>query len=139
MKNPLQVFQALRDMYLRYLDSPFDLRYDDLVSERRDLVDRDHRIYRHPILEPVAKYRKCGSEFGDICRNLLQQTWQPQEISDLTDFTELGLFPERSRSVYAPARLFRRGRRKWWRRSCDDGYRIWKDRVLFPSDYWRTD
>lgn len=94
MKNPLQVFQALRDMYLRYLDSPFDLRYDDLVSERRDLVDRDHRIYRHPILEPVAKYEKCGNEFGDICSNLLQQSWQPQQISDLTDFTELGLFPK---------------------------------------------
>ena len=93
MKNPLQVFQSLRDMYLRYFDSPFDLRYNDLVAERRDLLDRDHRIYRHPILEPVPKYEKCGSRFGDICSNLLQQTWQPHLISELTDFTELGLFP----------------------------------------------
>ncbi|MEW8280571.1 MAG: DEAD/DEAH box helicase [Candidatus Thiodiazotropha sp.] len=93
MKNPLQVFHSLREMYLRYLDSPFDLRYDDLVAERRNLVDRDNRIYRHPILEPVPKYEKCDSNFGDISTNSLQHIWPSQQISDLTDFTELGLFP----------------------------------------------
>ena len=93
MKNPLQVFNALKDMYLRYLDSPFDLRYNDLVEERRRLLDRDHRIYRHPLLEPVPKYEKCGSRFGDICRSLLQPVWPQNLISALTDFTELGLFP----------------------------------------------
>lgn len=80
-------------MYLRYLDSPFDLRYDDLVAERRDLLNRDGRIYRSPILEPIAKYEKCGAPFGDICTDILQRDWQPSEIADVTDFLELGLFP----------------------------------------------
>jgi hypothetical protein len=51
--NALRLFENLRDMYLRYLDSPFDLRYQDLVGERRQLLDPDGRIYRHPLIEPV--------------------------------------------------------------------------------------
>jgi hypothetical protein len=53
MNNPLAVFQNLRDLYLRYLDSPFDLRYADLVRERRTLLDRDGYLWRHPLIEPV--------------------------------------------------------------------------------------
>ena len=37
MRNPTALFNNLREMYLRYLDSPFDLRYPDLVRERRSL------------------------------------------------------------------------------------------------------
>ena len=39
MSNPIRFFEHLRDMYLRYLDSPFDLRYEDLSRERRELLD----------------------------------------------------------------------------------------------------
>lgn len=40
MSNPLRLFEDLRDMYLRYLDSPFDLRYQDLAAERRGCTTR---------------------------------------------------------------------------------------------------
>jgi hypothetical protein len=46
MSNPLAIFEDLRDTYFRYLDSPFDLRYPDLVAERRALLDVDGRLYR---------------------------------------------------------------------------------------------
>ena len=94
MKNPVRVFHELKEAYLRYLDSPFDLRYRDLVSERRNLLDQDHRIYRNPLLEPVPAYKKCGTSFGDICDLILQRTWPKRRISDLTHITELGLFPK---------------------------------------------
>ena len=94
MKNPVQVFNELKEMYLRYLDSPFDIRYRDLVSERRKLLDQDHRIYRNPLLEPVPAYQKCGTSFGDICDLILRRTWPQTRISELTHITELGLFPK---------------------------------------------
>jgi len=47
LTNPVSIFEGMRDTYLRYLDSPFDLRYDSLVAERRDLLDADGRLYRH--------------------------------------------------------------------------------------------
>ena len=53
MENPFRVFDQIRKAYLRYLDSPFRLRYDALLSERRDLLDQDRQLYRLPLIEPV--------------------------------------------------------------------------------------
>ena len=64
MSNPIRFFEHLRDMYLRYLDSPFDLRYEDLSRERRELLDQDGRIYRYPLIEPVPAYKSSGQSFG---------------------------------------------------------------------------
>jgi DEAD/DEAH box helicase domain-containing protein len=93
MKNPIHVFNSLREMYIRYLDSPFDLRYPELVRERDQLLSHDGRIYREPLIEPVPLYEDCGQTFGDMAQSLLSGIWSPQEISDLADFVSLKLFP----------------------------------------------
>ncbi len=46
MDNPFRIFDELREAYLRYLDSPFRLRYQALLGERRDLLDADRQLYR---------------------------------------------------------------------------------------------
>src|SRR5207245_652319 len=53
LSNPIALFRDLRDTYFRYLDSPYDIRYPDLIAERRRLLDADGRLYRHPLIEPV--------------------------------------------------------------------------------------
>ena len=93
MKNPISVFNTLREMYLRYLDSPFDLRYADLVQERRQLIDQDGRIYRHPLIEAVPRYRKNDETFPQAFSSLLAASWAPNLIDDLSNFVALGLFP----------------------------------------------
>lgn len=93
MRDPVSVFQNLRAMYLRYLDSPFDLRYEDLVNERRDLIDQDGRIYRHPLIEPVPAYRKCGEALDRVAPLVLGPAWPAPIIQDFIDFVQLGLFP----------------------------------------------
>ena len=93
MSNPMRFFEDLRDMYLRYLDSPFHLRYDDLTAERRQLLDRDGRIYRHPLIEPVPAYRSSNQSFPQAAQALLGGSWQPNEISEVADFISQGLFP----------------------------------------------
>ena len=72
MSNPIRLFENLRDMYLRYLDSPFDLRYADLTAERRQLLDQDGRIYRRPLIEPVPAYRSSGQTFSQAIQSLLE-------------------------------------------------------------------
>ncbi len=91
--NPNHLFENLRDMYLRYLDSPFDLRYDDLTLERRTLLDQDGRIYRLPLIEPLPAYRSSGESFHQAAKALLDGRWGPSEISDLAAFVDQGLFP----------------------------------------------
>jgi len=93
MSNPIRLFENLRDMYLRYLDSPFDIRYDDLTTERHQLLDQDGRIYRHPLIEPVPAYRSSGQSLRDAVQALLGGHWQPNEISEVADFISQGLFP----------------------------------------------
>ena len=91
--NPIRLFENLRDMYLRYLDSPFDLRYEDLTRERQNLLDQDGRIYRHPLIEPIPAYRTSGESFGQAAQVLLNGNWQASEIADVAGFVDEGLFP----------------------------------------------
>ena len=91
--NPISLFENLRDMYLRYLDSPFDLRYEDLTAERRSLLDQDGRIYRPPLIEPVPAYRTSGESFGQAAQALLGGVWQASEIAEVSAFVDQGLFP----------------------------------------------
>ena len=93
MRNPISVFNTLREMYLRYLDSPFDLRYPDLVQERRDLIDQNGRIYRYPLIEPVPAYRRCNATFDQIAHTVLDPTSPTGLGNELADFVALGLFP----------------------------------------------
>lgn len=93
MSNPIRFFENLRDMYLRYLDSPFDIRYDDLVAERRQLLDQDGRIYRRPLIEPNPAYRSTGQSFPQVAEALLGTSWQPSEIAAASNFISQGLFP----------------------------------------------
>ncbi|MGH8497272.1 MAG: DEAD/DEAH box helicase, partial [Methylococcales bacterium] len=92
MNNPLAIFRNLRDLYLRYLDSPFDLRYPDLVRERRALLDRDGYLWREPLLEPVPTYPQCGQDFRGIAHDLLDGTWGPAATDELADFIACGAF-----------------------------------------------
>lgn len=92
MTNPIAVFESLRDTYFRYLDSPFDLRYADLVAERRQLLDVDGRLFRHPLIEAVPAYQYSGNTFTEAAQSLLS-TWSQSEIADLAAFVSQGLFP----------------------------------------------
>src|SRR5260370_25406411 len=93
MSNPISLFDDLREMYLRYLDSPFDLRYPELVAERRALLDVDGRIFRHPLIEPLPAYQSANRTLQNIAQTRVVKTWTQGEIGDLSDFVSLELFP----------------------------------------------
>lgn len=100
MSNPIALFDNLREMYLRYLDSPFDLRYPELVAERRALLDVDGRLFRQPLIEPIPAYQSSNQAFQGIAQAHLGNSWSQQDISDLAEFISLELFPP-SRFPYA--------------------------------------
>ena len=103
MSNPIAIFEDLRNTYLRYLDSPFDLRYSDLVAERRAILDVDGRLYRQPLIEPVPAYRPCGETFPQAVQALLGAAWPQSTIADLSAFVSQGLFPP-GREMYTHQR-----------------------------------
>jgi DEAD/DEAH box helicase domain-containing protein len=93
MSNPISLFDELREMYLRYLDSPFDLRYPDLINERRNLLSADGHIFRPPLIEPVPAYQSSNQSFQAIAQAHLGGVWSQAEINDVANFVSLELFP----------------------------------------------
>ena len=85
MNDPFQAFDAVRQTYLRYLESPFRLRYDDVMAERRSLLDREGELYREPLFEPMPPYRSSGKTVTDACTDL----GFPEAVGD---FLSAGLF-----------------------------------------------
>jgi ATP-dependent helicase YprA (DUF1998 family) len=85
LDNPFRVFDQIRQTFLRYLDSPFRLRYEALREERRSLLNRDRQLYREPLIEPVAPYQSSGLTIAGACDRLgISQ--------DVADFIASGLF-----------------------------------------------
>ena len=89
MNDPFEPFDAARLAYLRYLDSPFRLRYEALMRERRSLLDADGQLYREPIFEPVAPYRTSDMNVSEAAASFALS-------ADVAQFMAKGLFsPER--------------------------------------------
>ncbi|MCB9759548.1 MAG: DEAD/DEAH box helicase [Alphaproteobacteria bacterium] len=86
MRDPFSTFEQLRDAYLRYLDSPFRLRYPSLMAERRQLLDQDRQLYREPLFEPVPPYVLSGLTVRAAVAKLGMS-------AEVADFIETGLFP----------------------------------------------
>ena len=87
MNDPFLTFNELRSAYLRYLDSPFRLRYQALMEERRTLLDRDRQLYRDPLFEPIVPYESSGMTVRAAC----SQLGAPQDVAEYLESG--GLFP----------------------------------------------
>src|SRR5262245_57259580 len=87
MNDPFLAFDELRNAYLRYLDSPFRLRYPALMEERRSLLDQDRQLYRDPLFEPIVPYESSEKTVRAACSQL-------GVLEDVAEYVESGgLFP----------------------------------------------
>jgi DEAD/DEAH box helicase domain-containing protein len=91
--DPINTFINIRDAYLRYLDSPFWLRYQALREERRQILNRDRQLYREPLIEPLPPYELSDFNTAQACEAL----GVPRRVAD---FLAQGLFPDRERMLY---------------------------------------
>lgn len=87
MDDPFQVFEEIKLAYQRYLDSPFRLRYEALLDERRKLLFQDGQLYREPLIEPISPYVSSELTVGQACNKL----GIPDEVAN---FITRGLFGE---------------------------------------------
>src|SRR5260370_34375259 len=95
MSNPIALFEDLRQMYLRYLDSPFALRYPDLVAERRALLNVGGRLFRQPLIEPIPAYQSSNQTFQAIAQARLGGCWSNAEITNFAEFVSQELLTQR--------------------------------------------
>lgn len=108
MNNPITVFQQLRELYIRYLDSPLAIRYDSLSRERRELLDVDRRMWREPLIEPTPVYEQTPGDFAAVMRGLLDGPWGSGMAGDVADLLGPSLFPDQRRPYLHQREAFER-------------------------------
>lgn len=86
------VFDTLRDFYISYYETPFELRDEGLSAERRRLLLQDGEIYREPLIEVLPGYASSRQTIHDLVAELKLDP-------DVADFITQGLFP-RGRALY---------------------------------------
>lgn len=92
MRDPLAVFETLRDYYISYYETPFELRDPGLSAERRKLLLQPGEIAQEPLLELLPKYQSSLLTLSAAATSLDLAT-------DFSDFATAGLFPP-NRELY---------------------------------------
>ena len=86
MDSPHAVFRRLRDLYVRYYETPYALRDPSLTAERRRLLLTEGGIYREPFLEIVPRFESSHRTAAAACREI----GFPPAVAELLT---AGLFP----------------------------------------------
>lgn len=86
MENPLHVWQELKDIYLKYIETSLPLNNEKLVEERRKLYEQPASICQPPIIELVPRYKEVAS-LSQICK-------ETGLDSDFASFVSCGLFAD---------------------------------------------
>ena len=69
MTNPQRVYSEIRDSYLRYVDTAYWLRSEELMKERRSLLSDTDLLFTDVLLEPVLPY-DAEVELNEIMQSL---------------------------------------------------------------------
>ena len=84
MADGITAFERLREDLLRYYDTPFKVRLDEVMDERRSLLDRDGGLWREPWIEVLRDYALTGLGLDQA----IKAAGAPP---DLAQFASLGL------------------------------------------------
>ena len=97
MANPIDTFNRLREDLFRYYDTPFRLRLDGVMKERRALHDCLGGAWQEPWVEVLRPYALTGLGVSGA----LQEAQAPSELSSFTrcgllDFEDLFLHQQQA-------------------------------------------
>jgi len=70
LQDILGIFNNMKEVYMKYLDSPFALGNDCLSQERRDLLEQEGTIYQYPYVESLPPYQSSRMKAKDACQSL---------------------------------------------------------------------
>ena len=70
MNHPEKLSHDLNHLYLRYIDSRFNLRYDSLQEERRSLLSGHERLHQSPYIEVLPEYATTQRNLAEDIRKL---------------------------------------------------------------------
>jgi len=66
MKNPIQVFDKIKDNFILYVKTAFSTRYEDFEKDRENLLNQDKIFARSPWAEPLPIYKPSEFKISEI-------------------------------------------------------------------------
>lgn len=84
MTDPIGSFDAIRDNFIRYVETAFRTKFDaagDIEDRRHQLLHKDRVLYRQPWAEPLPEYKSSGKNVAALESSDLpgltpqQQSW----------------------------------------------------------------
>lgn len=85
MNDVLGVFNRMKDMYIRYMDSPFALGHEKLMAERKEILSREGNVYQFPYIEALPPFKSSNKNVVNACKSI---GW----TTDFGEFASKGLF-----------------------------------------------
>jgi DEAD/DEAH box helicase domain-containing protein len=92
MIDPIGAFDNIKDNLIRYIQTAFAVKYENLNAKRVELLNTPGILYQEPYLELMGEYEKHGKIFkkltvDDLCGNLTND-----QLSKFIEFVDCGLF-----------------------------------------------
>ncbi|SHL90588.1 DEAD/DEAH box helicase [Hymenobacter psychrotolerans] len=88
MQDPIGAFDTIRDNFIRYVETAFRTKFDDIENRRHKLLHQDRVLYRQPWAEPLPEYQGSGSQIKREADNELPEV----ELADVLTDHEQELF-----------------------------------------------
>ena len=96
MKDPLSLFQSIREDFVDYIGTAFRTRFESFEAERRKILEQPFSdqnpggFYQHPWIELVPKYES-GDRIG-VWNGTPPSLWNQDVMDDLESFASASTF-----------------------------------------------
>lgn len=85
MEDIIGIFTRMKEMFIRYMDSPFALGHENLMEERKEILEEEGNIYQYPYIEALPNFKSSNKNVSEACNSIGWST-------DFGDFADRGLF-----------------------------------------------
>ena len=93
MKDPIGSFEAIKENFIRYVETAFGTKFEGIEKERYALLNTDKVLYRMPWIEPLPDYVSSNKRIEDLTLNDLSNALNENEAETFKALVKTGLFP----------------------------------------------
>lgn len=93
MRDPLGSFEAIKENFIRYVQTAFGTKFKSIEDERYALLNSDKVFYRKPWIEPLPDYVSSGKKMDDLSTEDTGGILNSSELHTFQSLVKTGLFP----------------------------------------------
>ncbi|MBV7530467.1 DEAD/DEAH box helicase [Chitinophaga sp. sic0106] len=92
MRDPIFAFDTIKENYIRYIETAFGTKFENVEKERRKTLNTDRILYREPWIEPLPDYKSSNKTIDQLTTDDVKNI-SPEELEIFKGLVKTGLFP----------------------------------------------